>query len=340
MPNDIRGKDLEVMVTALKKREPRALSKAITLLESKKKEDQSFIRALLEVLPREQYQTYRLGVSGPPGVGKSTFLNALVMEILTSTKDDVAILTVDPTSSRSGGSILGDKTRMNDVASDKRVFIRPSPSGEAFDGTATSTREAILLCEEAGFRWILVETVGVGQLDAEVRSITDFFMFLTQPSAGDEIQQIKRGNMEWADALVVNKKDGTMEKEAAMLVDQLRVVSTFYRITDEEDKISVFGCSALNQTGVKQIYHHVERKLKQWWQQGVVQERRTIQNQIWFSRQLQHDVMHRVLEMSRLQEVKKDLELKVLSGDLTVYHALSLMNKELDRYLAGEANVK
>lgn len=328
--------DTKLTLNSIREQDRRMLSKAITLLESKRPHDQAYIRSLLEALPKAANQTFRIGISGPPGVGKSTFINAFVKEILTATSDDVAVLTVDPSSGRSGGSILGDKTRMNDIAPDERVFIRPSPSGEAFDGTATSTREAILLCEAAGFRWILVETVGVGQLDAEVRSITDFYMFMSQPAAGDEIQQIKRGNMEWADAVVVNKKDGKMNEEATMLVDQLRVVAAFYRSTDEDDKISVFGCSALEETGVQQVYQHVQTKLLHRWKQGVIEENRAAQDQSWFSGQLQHDVVNRVMQLSRLQKMKNQLEFKVASGGLTAYQALSLLNKELDKYLSDK----
>lgn len=326
----------KISLKSLKSGDRRYLSKAITLLESNKSIDHYYIRELLNALPTPQEKTYRIGISGAPGVGKSTFINAFVKEILAHTTDEVAVLTIDPTSARSGGSILGDKTRMEEIASDPRVFIRPSPSGEAFDGTATSTREAITLCEVAGFKWIIVETVGVGQLDAEVHAISDFFMFLTQPAAGDEIQQIKRGNIEWANAVVVNKADGKLYNEALRLVQQLRAVATFYKTHEEDEKLAVFECSSLDKKHIKKVFLHAQKSMDSSWDSKKTAALRAEQNQKWFAKQLKQDIVNKVMQMSRLKTFKEELELKVAAGQFSSYQALKVLNKELDKYIINE----
>jgi len=187
----------------------RLLAKTITLLESRRADHAALGQAVLEELVPETGAAVRVGVTGTPGVGKSSFIEALGLH-LTGLGRRVAVLAVDPSSPRSGGSILGDKTRMERLAQDERAFIRPSPSGGSLGGVAHRTRETLLLCEAAGFDVAIVETVGVGQSEAAVASMVDFFGVLLQPGAGDELQGMKKGVLELADALIVNKADGEL----------------------------------------------------------------------------------------------------------------------------------
>jgi LAO/AO transport system kinase len=185
----------------------RALARAITLVESTREDHQALAEAILEGLVADAGGALRVGITGPPGVGKSTFIEALGLHLLAE-GHRVAVLAVDPSSPVSGGSILGDKTRMERLAADERAFIRPSPSGGSTGGVAHRTRETMLLCEAAGHDVVVVETVGIGQSEIAVRSMVDFFLVLLQPGAGDELQGIKRGVLELADLLVVTKADG------------------------------------------------------------------------------------------------------------------------------------
>ncbi len=185
----------------------RSLAKAITLLESRRADHAKLGQALLEALLPHTGNAVRLGITGTPGVGKSTFIEALGLQLL-ERRHKVAVLAVDPSSPRSGGSILGDKTRMERLAQETAAFIRPSPSGGSLGGVAHRTRETLLLCEAAGFDVVLVETVGVGQSEVAVASMVDCFAVLLQPGAGDELQGMKKGVLELADVLVVNKADG------------------------------------------------------------------------------------------------------------------------------------
>jgi len=191
----------------------KAMAKTITLLESKRPEKAARGRAILEELVPHTGQSMRVGVTGPPGVGKSSFIESLGIYLL-ERGHQVAVLAVDPSSPVTGGSILGDKTRMERLAREDRAFIRPSPSGGSLGGVAERTREAMLVCEAAGYDVIIVETVGIGQSEVTVRSMVDFFLVLLQPGAGDELQGIKKGVLELADSLVVNKADGS-QLEAA-----------------------------------------------------------------------------------------------------------------------------
>jgi len=213
----------------------RALARAITLIESTRADHQALGHAVLEALIARTGGAVRLGLTGPPGVGKSSFVEALGLHLLEA-GHRVAVLAVDPTSPVTGGSILGDKTRMERLAQDERAFIRPSPSGGAPGGVAHRTREALLLCEAAGFDVVVVETVGIGQSEFAVRSLVDFFAVLLQPGAGDELQGLKRGVLELADALVVNKADGEQKAlaertraEHARALELLRPLSAAWR---------------------------------------------------------------------------------------------------------------
>ena len=201
-----------------------ALSKAITLIESKKLKDKNKSEKLLKKLYKKSGKSLRIGVSGPPGVGKSTFIETLGI-FLTNKKYKVAVLAVDPSSKKSGGSILGDKTRMQELSVKKNAYIRPSPSGGELGGVARRTRETMILVEAAGYEIILVETVGVGQSETEVAEMVDIFLVLLQPSSGDELQGIKKGIIEIADLLIVNKEDEFKNEVLTTLADYKNALS-------------------------------------------------------------------------------------------------------------------
>jgi LAO/AO transport system kinase len=220
---------------AIRAGDRRALARAITLIESTRPDRQALGQEILEGLVGATGGAIRVGLTGPPGVGKSTFIEALGLHLL-GLGHRVAVLAVDPSSPVTGGSILGDKTRMERLAQQERAFIRPSPSSGALGGVAHRTREALLLCEAAGFDVVIVETVGIGQSEVAVRSLVDFFVVLLQPGAGDELQGLKRGVLELADALVVNKADGEQKAlaertrgEHARALELLRPLSPSWR---------------------------------------------------------------------------------------------------------------
>ena len=201
-----------------------ALSKAITLIESKKLKDKSKSEKLIKKLYKKSGKSLRIGISGAPGVGKSTFIETLGI-FLTNKNYKVAVLAVDPSSKRSGGSILGDKTRMQELSIKKNAYIRPSPSGGELGGVARRTRETMILVESAGYEIVLIETVGVGQSETEVAEMVDIFLVLLQPSAGDELQGIKKGIVEIADLLIVNKEDEFKDEVLKTVADYKNALS-------------------------------------------------------------------------------------------------------------------
>ncbi len=214
--------DVMDLVLRLRAGERRALARAITLVESQRDSDQLRAMALLEQLLPHTGKALRLGISGTPGVGKSTFIEAVGWRLLEQ-GHRVAVLAVDPSSPTTGGSILGDKTRMERLAHDDRAFVRPTPSGGALGGIATRTREAMLVCEAAGYDVVIIETVGVGQSEHAVSAITDTFVLLVAPGGGDDLQGQKRGVLELVDIVVVNKADGPREAEAADTASHYRI---------------------------------------------------------------------------------------------------------------------
>ncbi|GAB1309444.1 methylmalonyl Co-A mutase-associated GTPase MeaB [Urechidicola sp. KH5] len=229
-----------------------ALSRAITLVESTNPKHQNKATKILEQCYKIKNNSLRIGITGVPGVGKSTFIEALGKYYLKLNKK-IAILAVDPSSTLQGGSILGDKTRMEILASNNDVFIRPSPAGNTLGGVARNTREAILLCETAGYEIIIIETVGVGQSEWAVHNMVDFFLLLKLANAGDELQGIKRGIIEMADAIVINKADGVFEKQA--LLAKLEFERALHLFPPKENNWTpqVATCSALNNKGIEQI---------------------------------------------------------------------------------------
>jgi LAO/AO transport system kinase len=229
-----------------------ALSRGITLIESTAVKHQDQAKALVEACLPHSNNSIRVGITGVPGVGKSTFIEQYG-NLLTTKGHKVAVLAVDPSSSLSKGSILGDKTRMESLVTNDKAFIRPSASGDSLGGVARKTREAIILCEAAGYTYIIIETVGVGQSETAVHSMTDFFLLLKLAGAGDELQGIKRGIMEMADTIVINKADGENVKAAKLAKVEFNRALHLYPPKENGWTAKTLTCSALNNEGIEKV---------------------------------------------------------------------------------------
>ena len=296
------------------------LARAITLVESRAPKHRTLAQQLMQRILPHTGGALRVGLTGVPGAGKSTFIEALGMALCAQGKK-VAVLAVDPSSSIHGGSILGDKTRMEDLSRHANAFIRPSPSGSSLGGVAARTREALLLCEAAGYDVILVETVGVGQSETEVRTMTDFFLLLQIAGAGDELQGIKKGVIELADAIVVNKADGDNQVKADLAkVEYSRVLHFLHPFTPGWQP-QALSCSALQGDGIDQVWALVLEFREQMSASGVFEQRRREQNVDWFHALLQQAVMQRFTE--RNCEQIHHLEAAVGRGEVPVSMALS-----------------
>src|SRR3984893_6596939 len=252
----VRSPDVSELARAIRAGERATLARAITLIESKRADHQQTARALVqELLPRTGKAT-RVGITGAPGVGKSTSIDALGT-FLTAAGHKVAVLAVDPSSARSGGSILGDKTRMARLSADPNAFIRPSPAAGTLGGVAAKTRETMLLCEAAGYDVILVETVGIGQSEITVADMTDFFLVLMLPGAGDELQGLKKGVVELADMIAVNKADGDNLTRAKLAASQYGAALHILLPRSPNWSPPVITCSALKSDGIAALWAHV-----------------------------------------------------------------------------------
>jgi LAO/AO transport system kinase len=257
------------------------LARAITLVESQRPEDAAAAAALLDAIQPHAGRSMRVGITGVPGVGKSTFIDALGMHLLRDRGERVAVLSVDPSSPLSGGSILGDKTRMERLSLEDGAYIRPSPARGVLGGVAPRTRETILLCEAAGFGTILVETVGVGQSETAVRSMTDFFLLLLLPGAGDELQGIKRGIIEMVDAIAINKADGDLLARAARAGSEYRAAMHLFPSPADGWVPPVVTCSAVTQDGIPAIWDLVTAHRAHMERGGHFAERRRQQALAW-----------------------------------------------------------
>ncbi len=234
------------------------LSKAVTLVESANAKHQQLAQDIITRCLPHSGKSIRVGITGVPGVGKSTFIEALGSYI-TKQGGKLAVLAIDPSSERTKGSILGDKTRMEELAGDKNAYIRPSPSAGSLGGVARKTRETIILCEAAGFDHIFIETVGVGQSETAVHSMTDFFLLLMLAGAGDELQGIKRGIMEMADLIAINKADGNNAEKAQQARIQYNNAIHLFPKKDSEWEPNVLTCSAVQKTGITEIWEQIEK---------------------------------------------------------------------------------
>ncbi|MCC7346892.1 MAG: methylmalonyl Co-A mutase-associated GTPase MeaB [Variibacter sp.] len=293
-----------------------ALARAITLIESTRADHQQAARALVQELLPATGKAMRVGITGMPGVGKSTTIDALGV-MLTGRGHRVAVLSVDPSSSRTGGSILGDKTRMARLAVDPAAFIRPSPSAGTLGGVAANTREAMLLCEAAGYDVVLVETVGIGQSETAVADMTDFFLVLMLPGAGDELQGLKKGVLELADMLAVNKTDG--DNVARARAAAAEYAAAFHILTPRSPQWTppVVTYSALTGEGLEALWRHVVTHRERMTASGEFAARRSAQQVRWMWTMLEQRLLRRLHTDAALAPRLPALEAAVSAGSLS-----------------------
>ena len=292
------------------------LAQAITLIESLNEDHRATADAVLNELLIQKQDSIRIGITGVPGVGKSTFIESFGKQ-LTSLDHKVAVLAVDPTSSRTGGSILGDKTRMQELSRDKNAFIRPSPTSGTLGGVTRVTRETIVLCEAAGFDVILVETVGVGQSEIMVSQMVDFFLALMLPGAGDELQGIKKGILEIADMIAVNKADGEMKNAANRAVMEYQHALDILNPKSANWKPRSLSCSAYTGDGLVAIWETIcdyKRLLKD---AGEWQEKRKSQQVEWMWAIIRERILSKIETNEKVQSLVPQLELQVAESKLT-----------------------
>ena len=297
-----------------------ALSRAITLVESTNtKHSEKANKIITACLPYAN-QSIRIGITGVPGVGKSTFIEAFGTH-LTNLGKKVAVLAVDPSSSLSRGSILGDKTRMEDLVKDQNAFIRPSPSGNALGGVARKTRETIILCEAAGFNTIIIETVGVGQSETAVHSMVDFFLLLKLAGAGDELQGIKRGIIEMADAIVINKADGENVKAAKLAKVEFNRALHLYpsKVSDWSPKVTL--CSALKHKGISEVWEMIKDYKSTTTLNNYFETNRTHQNKFWLLQTIEERLKSNFYNSTKIKaELQSQIKL-VEAGKTTPFAA-------------------
>jgi LAO/AO transport system kinase len=298
------------------------LGQSITLVESALKEHQQQAQTIIERLlsTKNPQESLRIGITGAPGVGKSTFIEAFGMYLIEK-GHKVAVLAIDPSSQLSKGSILGDKTRMERLSASEMAFIRPSPSGDSLGGVARKTRESILLVEAAGYDVVLIETVGVGQSETVVRSMTDIFMLLLLPGAGDELQGIKRGIVEMADILLVNKSDGDRVKLANQA--KAHYINATHLLPPAPSGWSpkVLSCSALDNIGIAETWKNIENYLKLTKNNGYFAENRANQAKHWLFEALYEGWKTRFFDNTEVKNVLKKLEEEVKMGIISPFAA-------------------
>ena len=304
------------------------LSQAVTLIESSKPEHQEIAQEIIVKCLPFAGNSVRIGITGVPGVGKSTFIEAMGKH-LTSQGKKLAVLAIDPSSERTKGSILGDKTRMEDLSTDPLAYIRPSPSAGSLGGVARKTRETIVLCEAAGFSRIFIETVGVGQSETAVHSMVDFFLLLMLAGAGDELQGIKRGIMEMADAITINKADGNNIDRANLARVQYMNALHLFPPTESGWKPKVLTCSAYQKTGISEIWETINEYLVQVRENNYFQQRRNEQSRFWMYETINEQLRNQFYQNEKIEAAMAELENKVLKEETSSFLAAK---KLLDLY--------
>jgi LAO/AO transport system kinase len=316
MRADPAKNDIEQTAAAVRAGDRVALARAITLIESAKPEDQAAAQALLDKLLPHTGKSVRVGISGVPGAGKSTLIDQLGLNLVAQ-GHKVAVLAVDPTSSRTGGSILGDKTRMGRLAAEPNAFIRPSPAGDALGGVTKTTRETIALAEAAGHDVVLVETVGVGQSETSVANMVDIFVVVAIPGAGDELQGIKRGLLELADIIAVNKAEGDNVERANRAAMEYRTALHILSSGNPSWDPQVLTISARDNTGLDELWAKVEQRHKAMQGSGALGKRRADQAAAWMREIFEQRLLAAFKGGRRAARHFQELEDKVRQGRIT-----------------------
>ena len=311
LKNKKKSPSVGELVAGILNQNQTALSQAITIIESTAQKHQQKAKEIIEKCLPHANKSIRIGITGVPGVGKSTFIESFG-KLLISKGKKVAVLTVDPSSSISRGSILGDKTRMEDLVKEENAFIRPSASGDTLGGVARKTRESIILCEAAGFDVILIETVGVGQSETAVHSMTDFFLLLKLAGAGDELQGIKRGIMEMADSIVINKADGENLKAAKLAKTEFNRALHLYPAKESNWTPKTLLCSSIKNEGISEIWEVISNYFEVVKSNGYFQHKRKEQNKFWLLQTIESRLKS---EFYVNPSIKKELEKQLMALD-------------------------
>jgi len=309
------------------------LSRAITLIESRKSEHQKIAQEIIALCLPYSGRSVRIGITGVPGVGKSSFIEA-IGSLLTQQGKKLAVLAIDPSSEKSGGSILGDKTRMESLSNDPNAFIRPSPSAGSLGGVARKTRETMVLCEAAGFDVIFIETVGVGQSETAVHSMVDFFLLLMLSGAGDELQGIKRGIMEMADVIAITKADGDNVRNSEMACNEYRNALHLFPAAESGWSPRVMAISARQNSGLSELWSLIEAYLDQVKANGYFEKNRRGQSRQWMYESIQEQLLHHFFKNPKMSHPIKEIENLVLQGKISSFQAagrlLDLYFRQLD----------
>jgi len=302
------------------------LSRAITLVESALDSDNELAAELIDEIYQYTGNSYRVGITGVPGVGKSTFIESFGQQVIGQSKK-LAVLTVDPTSQKTGGSILGDKTRMEKLSQNAMAFIRPSPSGDALGGVAHKTRETMLLCEAAGYDYIFIETVGVGQSETAVKNMVDFFLLLMLAGAGDELQGIKKGIMEMADAIAINKADGDNIEQAKKAKKEYQNALHLFPANENGWIPKVKTCSSLHDEGLAKIFELLTDFYSEQHKSGYFEQNRKEQAIHWMHQTIHHFLKKNFYKSPNILDKLKSFENEVRSGNKhSVQAARTLLN--------------
>ncbi|MBO44460.1 MAG: methylmalonyl Co-A mutase-associated GTPase MeaB [Rhodospirillaceae bacterium] len=324
---------MDVLSSGVRKGDRRALAQAITLLESSNPDHSCDADILLASLLPYSGNSIRIGISGVPGVGKSTFIERFGLHVL-ALQHKLAVLAIDPTSKRSGGSILGDKTRMEELSRHPDAFIRPSPAGIRLGGVGHRSREALIACEAAGYDVIFVETVGVGQSETTVADMTDLFLLLLLPGGGDELQGMKKGIVELADIVLVNKADGAMARAAERAVSDYQNAINMLRPASNDWVVPVRACSSLNGDGIDDAWRLIGEWRNVMQSNGAFEHNRHSQAQAWLwdavRDRLEMEIRLQLDQSNEMREITKS----VADGQLTVSEAAK---KIIMRYRVGKA---
>jgi LAO/AO transport system kinase len=332
-PPDISHREAELMKRARRRRlsapeyvdgilhgERAVLAQAITLVESTREDDSDLAQSIIEQCLPHAGRSVRVGITGVPGVGKSTFIESLGMYLTRERHEKVAVLAVDPSSQKSKGSILGDKTRMEKLASDEMAFIRPSPSGGSLGGITRRTRETMLLCEAAGFSNVLIETVGVGQSETAVAEMVDFFLLLMLAGAGDELQGIKRGIMEMSDLIAINKSDSNRQK-AQVAKHEYESALHLFPASDTGWTPRVVTCSAKTGEGIPVIWETVLEHRRETQNSGAFEQRRQAQAREWMHQMIEQELQLRFRTDPAVKTALEDYERAVVEGRISSFRA-------------------